>query len=164
MRIQLSELSQFITPEPYPAKTNGKIVASPTAGHSGWFVLEEVAAEIYSAKGLTNMFRDVTVGTINTTKAVTNTTVSALLSPMAYLGEDSLNGSLGKDSNSSVGKSSSHHTASGVAITSPSPSVSNTPAKARNNYLSMLSSDQPREDIEAPQLKIRIRIVEEIDA
>lgn len=162
VRIQLSELSQFITPEPYPAATNGKIVSNPAAGHSGWFVLEEVPAEIYTAKGMTNMLRDVTLGTLSTTKAVTNTTVNAtvtaLMSPMRLgADEDALGtSSTGRDS---VGKSS-HHTNPG-STTTPGASVQNTPAKARNNYLSILSSDQPREDVEGPQLKIRIRIVEE---
>lgn len=164
VRIQLSELSQFITPEPYPASTNGKIVSSPTAGHSGWFVLEEVPAEIYSARGLTNMLRDVTVGTLSTTKAVTNTTVNAtvsvLMSPMKLM-EDSDEMGNNSNSNSSVGKSSHHTNPNPAAAMTPTTSVQNTPAKARNNYLSILSSDQPRDDVEGPQLKIRIRIVEE---
>lgn len=163
VRIQLSELSQFITPEPYPESTGGKIVSSPNAGHAGWFVLEEVPAEIYSARGITNMLRDVTVGTLSTTKAVTTSTVTVLMSPMR-MGEgeetaDNLGtGSTGKDSNHSANKS--NHAG---ATTTPGASVMSTPVKARNNYLSILSSDQPRDDVDAPQLKIRIRIVEEKD-
>ncbi len=166
VRIQLSELSQFITPEPYPASTNGKIVSSPTAGHSGWFVLEEVPAEIYSARGLTNMLRDVTVGTLSTTKAVTNTTVNAtvsvLMSPMKLMEDnDEMGNNSSSRHSSSVGKPSHHTNPASSSVNTPSTSVQNTPAKARNNYLSILSSDQPRDDVEGPQLKIRIRIVEE---
>lgn len=162
VRIQLSELSQFITPEPYPEKTGGKIVSSPTAGHSGWFVLEEVPPEIYTGKGLTNMLRDVTLGTMNTTMSVTNsvasTTVNTLMMPLK-MGEDTDtlgSSSTGKDSIAgSVGKGS-------AAVATPTSVPASTPAgKAKNSYLSILSSDQPRDDVTAPQLKIRIRIVEE---
>ena len=157
VRIQLSELSQFITPEPYPAKTGGKIVSSPTAGHSGWFVLEEVPAEIYTSKGITNMLRDVTVGTLQTTRAVTNSvassTANALMMPLK-MGEDTDilgTSSTGKDSTGSTGKGN-------VAVAAPAPGSA---GRTKNSYLSILSSDQPREGVTAPQLKIRIRIVEE---
>lgn len=162
MRVQLSELSQFITPEPYPAKTGGKIVSSPTAGHSGWFVLEEVPAEIYSGKSITSMLRDVTVGTMNTTRSVTSsvasTTVNTLMMPLK-MGEDADTlgtSSTGKESSAgSTGKGSVAAAAAGASAT-PTPA-----GKAKNSYLSILSSDQPRDDVTAPQLKIRIRIVEE---
>jgi hypothetical protein len=162
VRIQLSELSQFITPEPYPSKTGGKIVSSPNAGHSGWFVLEEVPPEIYTSKGITNMLRDVTVGTLNTTRSVTSSvassTVNTLMMPMR-MGEDTDTlgtSSTGKESSAgSTGKGSLAAAASAGAAT-PTPA-----GKAKNSYLSILSSDQPRDDVSAPQLKIRIRIVDE---
>ena len=163
LNLQLSELSQFVTPEPYPAKTNGKIMSNPNAGHAAWFVLEEVAPEVYTTRGMSTMLKGATVSTINTTRNVTasaaNATASAantLISPLmqGLSGEnepDALGGSsTGKDS---TGKG----TPSGASGSGPSSSS----ARAKNSYLSMLSSDQPRENVAAPQLKIRIRIVEE---
>lgn len=157
--IQLSELSQFITPEPYPAATNGKIVSSPNAGHSGWFVLEEVPAEIYTGKGITNMLRDVTVGTLQTTRTVTtsvaNTTVNTLMMPMKMMEDTDTLASSSTGKESTIGGSTGKGSVATAAATA-------TPAgKAKNSYLSILSSDQPRDDVAAPQLKIRIRIVEE---
>ena len=167
LRIQLSALSQFITPEPYPAHTGGKIVSSPHAGHSGWFVLEEVAADLTTTKGLTNMLRGATTSTLQTTMNVTSSTlqttmnvtssaVNTMMTPLRSGSEegDTLGGS-------STGKDSSTSKAS--ATTKPTTTAAVATAKAKNSYLSVLSSDQPRENVAAPQLKIRIRIVEEQD-
>jgi hypothetical protein len=173
VRIQLAQLSQFINPEPYPASTNGKIVANPNAGHAGWYVLEEVPPEMYTAKGITNMLRDATVGTLQTTANVTNatlqttmnvtnSTVNAVMAPLRS-GEDA--DALGtstnsKLSNSSTGKSSTSKSTPSAAASASSAAAA--PAgKTKNSMLNILSSDQPRENVKAPQLKIRIRIVEE---
>jgi hypothetical protein len=171
VRIQLAQLSQFINPEPYPASTNGKIVANPNAGHAGWYVLEEVQPEMYTAKGITNMLRDATVGTLQTTANVTNatlqttmnvtnSTMNAVMGPLRS-GEDA--DALGtstnsKLSNSSTGKSSTSKSTPSAAAASAAAAPA---GKTKNSMLNILSSDQPRENVKAPQLKIRIRIVEE---
>jgi hypothetical protein len=176
LRIPMAELSQFITPEPYPEKTNGKILANPNAGHSGWYVLEEVQPEILTTKGLSNMLRDATLGTLNTTINVTNATVQATAhatnAAMSTLRGGSEHGdalgtsSTGKMSNTSHGKSAH---SSGKATTSaaatpaaPTPAAPAAGKKNKNKH-AVLSSDQPRDDVVAPQMRIRIRIVEEKD-
>ena len=172
LRIHLSELSQFINPEPYPASTNGRIVANPTAGHSGWYVLEEVAPELYTPKGITNMLRDATVGTLQTTvnvtsstlqttMNVTNSTVNAVMAPLRS-GEDA--DALGTSTNSKLSGSSTGKSSTSKSTPSAAASAAATAApvgKTKNSLLNILSSDQPRENVKAPQMKIRIRIVEE---
>lgn len=166
VRIPLAELSQFINPEPYPEKTGGKIVANPNAGHSGWYVLEEVKPEMLTTRGLTNMLRDATLGTLKTTMDVTNATVqvtaNATTAAMgAFRGTSEDGDTLGtsstsKMSNSSTGKGAPNKAAGNNANASLPPA-----GKKKATFLSVLSSDQPRDDIAAPQLKIRIRVVEE---
>lgn len=170
LRIPLAELSQFITPEPYPP--NGKIVSNPSAGHVGWYVMEEVQPEMLTSKGLTNMLRDATVGTLQTTMNVTTSTLSAtvnattatanaMMAPLRNSDDADALGtsSTGKLSNSSTSKATGKP---GTPTTGAPGSATAAPAtKAKNNVLSVLSSDQPRENVTAPQLKIRIRIVEE---
>jgi hypothetical protein len=164
VRIPLSQLSQFIDPEPYPEHTGGKIVASATAGHTAWFVMEEVPAELITSKGLTNMMRDVTMGTLSTTSKVTMSTMSMMMAPLRGGGGDDSDSigstSTGKHIDSSTGKASV-----GGAMQQQGQQQGQGPpssaVKLKDNYLSMLSSDHPRPDISAPQLKIRIRIVEE---
>lgn len=123
------------------------------------------------------MLRGATLGTLNTTMSVTTSTLQSTMNvtntavnSMIGLGKGSSDdqqdalgtSSTGKLSNASTSKASAAAGGkSGAAATANSTVVPT--GKVKNNFLSVLSSDQPRENVDTAQLKVRIRIVEEKD-
>ena len=158
--IQLSELGQLINPEPYDPKAGGKILPSATAGHTGWYAMEEVAADIYTSKGITNLLRDATVNTVQTASNVTSSAVSSTSSAVSSTVSSLMRmADTGDEDTAMDGNSSSN-----AATTPGKPSAAAAAvqaARAKNSYISILSSDQPRENLNCPQLRLRVRIIEE---